>query len=99
QSGTPFTVNTSAAFKLGKDDAGNPINIGGDYNADGVNNDYPNVPSFGYKLPTSRSAYLHGIFRKSDFPVPGVGIEGNELVNRYRNPGFANTDFALMKNT
>ena len=99
QSGTPFTVNTSAAFKLGKDDAGNPINIGGDYNADGANNDYPNVPSFGYKLPTSRSAYLHGVFKKSDFPVPGVGIEGNELVNRYRNPGFANTDFALMKNT
>lgn len=57
------------------------------------------MPSFGYKIPTSRSAYLKGVFKKSDFPVPGVGIEGNELVNCYRNPGFANTDFALMKNT
>ena len=100
QSGTPFTVATSAAFKPVFDKSGNVIgNTGGDYNADGVNSDYPNTPGFGYNLPTSRSAYLKGVFKASDFPVPNFGQEGNEKVNRFRNPGYANTDFALLKNT
>ena len=110
QSGTPFTVSTSAAFapvcSSGKPSggvcpAGTTVvgNTGGDYNADGNNNDYPNVPTYGYSIPTSRSADLNGVFKVSDFPVPALGTEGNELVNRYRNPGYADTDFALLKNT
>ncbi len=110
QSGSPFTVVTSAAFSpvcsTGKPShgvcpAGTTVvgNTGGDYNADGDNYDYPNQPSFGYHLPTSRSADLAGVFKASDFPVPAFGSEGNEAPNRFYNPGFANTDFALLKNT
>ncbi len=100
QSGTPFTVYTSASFKPVFNSSGQVVgNTGGDYNADGVNSDYPNVPSFGYKIPTSRQADLNGVFKVSDFPVPEFGQEGNEQPNRFRNPGYANTDFALLKTT
>jgi len=110
QSGTPFTVSTSAAFapvcSSGKPSggvcpAGTTVvgNTGGDYNADGFNSDYPNLPTFGYAIPNSRQANLNGVFKVTDFPVPSFGIEGNEQPNRFRNPGYANTDFALLKNT
>jgi hypothetical protein len=70
----------------------------GDYNADGFDYDYPNAPSTGYKTATSRSAYLNGLFTAADFPVPTMGTEGNEVANGFRGPGFAETDFALLKN-
>ena len=49
QSGHPFTVNTSAAFQPTRDANGNINGLlaaSGDYNADGVNNDYPNVTTY-----------------------------------------------------
>jgi hypothetical protein len=93
QSGTPFTVYTSAAFapvcSSGKPShnvcpAGTTVvgNTGGDYNADGDNNDYPNLPGFRYTIPTSRSADLHGVFAAADFAAPAFGTEGNEQPNR-----------------
>ena len=93
QSGTPFTVLQTAAYSKG-----------GDYNADGINSDLPNVPSYGYKIPTSRNAQLgrgiSGVFLAKDFTAPTtLPGEGNEVMNGYRNPGYANTDFALLKNT
>lgn len=100
QSGTPFTVTTSQAFKPVFNSEGQVIgNTGGDYNADGFNSDYPNEAGFGYSIPTSRKAQLSGVFNVSDFPVPNFGIEGNEKPNRFRNPGYANSDLALLKNT
>lgn len=100
QSGTPFTVLQT-----------NNYANGGDYNADGINTDLPNVPSYGYKIPTDRNSELGrnsdftatktaGVFNSaSDFTAPGnLPAEGNEIWNGYRNPGFANTDFALLKN-
>lgn len=99
QSGMPYTVYTSAPFKLGRDSSGQLVNLGGDYNADGNNYDYPNAPSSGYGTSTSRRQLLQGgIFAASNFGTPAPGTEGNELVNRFRNPGFANTDAALIKN-
>ncbi len=99
QSGNPYTVSTNAPF--------NPIIQNGvvtgfapgsgDYNADGFNLDYPNVTS--YSAPTSRQAYLNGLFTAANFPVPALGAEGNEKVNRFSNPGFAETDAALLKDT
>jgi hypothetical protein len=89
QSGNPFTVLQTNTYALG-----------GDYNADGTNSDLPNVPSYGYNIPTSRQAQLKGVFKVSDFTAPTtLPGEGNELFNRYSNPGYANTDFALLKNT
>ncbi len=118
QSGTPFTVLNTAAYKSTLV-AGSPVtsSASGDYNADGVNSDLPNVPTYGYKIATSRNAELArnsdltpiastapgaaGVFNAvTDFTAPmTIPGEGNEVINGYRNPGYANTDFALLKNT
>jgi hypothetical protein len=70
----------------------------GDFNADGDNYDYPDVTS--YTTSSSRQKYLNGIFTTANFPAPTtLGAEGNEKVDRFRNPGFAETDAALAKDT
>jgi len=113
QSGQPFTVSNGNAYKAGLV-PGAPIasnSSPGDYNADGVNFDLPNIPSFGYKIPTDRNhqlgrtsttnGYTSGpkVFDFSDFTIPTtLPGEGNEVMNGYRNPGYANTDFGLLKN-
>ncbi len=100
QNGNPFTVFTSASFQPLKDAAGTFTGFtagSGDYNADGFNLDYPNVST--YQLPTSRAAYLNGLFAPGIVSQPGFGAEGNEKPNRYRNPGFAETDASLIKST
>ena len=71
----------------------------GDFNADGDNNDYPNV--FSYSQSTNRKAYQTGLFKTAgQFSVPAnLGTEGNEKPNLFRNPGYANTNITLMKST
>jgi hypothetical protein len=101
QSGNPFTVLMTAAYKTGVV-PGSPITnaSGGDYNADGINSDFPNIPTFGYSIPTNRKSQLAGVFKSTDFTAPStLPGEGDELNNGYRNPGYANTDFAILKNT
>jgi hypothetical protein len=85
QSGFPINVFTSLSYAAG-----------GDYNGDGVNNDRPNQPSFGLKLPNnSQQAYRDGLFAAADFPRPDV--LGNLPRNAYLGPGFSSTDFSLFK--
>lgn len=101
QSGTPFTVLNTAAYKAALV-AGSPVtsSSSGDYNADGVNSDLPNIPKYGYKIPTDRKSELSGVMKSTDFTAPStLPGEGNEVINGYRNPGYANTDLALLKNT
>ncbi len=86
QSGYPFTVFNGASFAQG-----------GDYNADGDNDDFPNVSS--YSQSTSRSAYLMGSILKSQFSAPTPGTEGNENTGRFRNPPFVQTNTTVYKNT
>ena len=86
QSGTPFVVYTNASFQGG-----------GDYNADGYNYDFPNVTN--YSQATSRRGYLSGIFASGQFTPPTLGTEGNEAPYRFREPGYANTDISIAKNT
>ena len=80
----------------------------GDFNADGDNFDYPNVSS--YHQPHDRKSFKsgNGIFPHcaggnlngcGPFTLPTVGQEGNERVNQFQNPGFAQTDLALKKIT
>ena len=93
-------MNTTATFQPVRDSNGNITGItaaSGDYNADGVNNDYPNVGS--YTMATGRQAYLTGVFPRSNFTVPTLGTEGNEKWGQFRNPGFAETDASLSKDT
>lgn len=101
QSGTPFTVLMGAAYKANVV-PGSQITAAsaGDYNADGVNSDLPNIPTYGYSIATDRKTQLAGVFKSTDFTAPPtLPGEGNEAFNRYRNPGYANTDFAILKNT
>lgn len=89
QSGTPFTVYTSASY------AG-----GGDYNADGDNNDYPNVSS--YNISHDRKTMITtGVFANSAaITAPAQGTaEGNENFNGFRNANFFETDANLYKET
>jgi hypothetical protein len=100
QAGYPFTVSTNAAFQPTRDANGNITGFSaasGDYNADGDNYDYPNVNS--YAMSTGRQAYLNGVFSKSNFPQPALATEGNEKWGQFRNPGFANNDASLSKDT
>ena len=100
QSGSPFTVYTSAPFMPVVDSAGNVVGLkpgSGDYNGDGFNYDIPNLPATGYSQPTGRASFLNGLFPASAFGVPQLGTEGNEARNRFRSPGFANWDLGLLK--
>ncbi len=106
QSGQPFSVICTANFAPVFDTGGNVVgNTGCDYNADGTNYDRPNTPAFGNsKSGLSRSDYLTGIFAcggtalcGSVFPSPGLQ-EGNLGRNTFHGPGFANTDFSVIKN-
>jgi hypothetical protein len=85
QTGIPFTVFNGASFTGG-----------GDYNADGDNLDYPNVTNYDQK---TGDAFLTGIFTPGQFTAPAPGTNGNEKVNQFRNPSFAQTDMTLYKNT
>jgi len=78
----------------------------GNYSADGDNYNIPNVVS--YKQKTNRKAYEYtgvvdsGIITHSQFAQPdfsATGTEGNEKIDQFRNPGYADTDFTVKKTT
>jgi hypothetical protein len=100
QSGVPLLVATHAPFLPLRNSSGEIIGFApgsGDFTATGDNFAYPNVVS--YSQPTSRKDYLSGIFAAANFPDPALGTQGNEKLNAFRNPGFAETDVALSKDT
>ena len=115
QSGTPFTVFTGAAFSAQLINPALPAtaaNIAfapgsGDFNADGDNNDYPNVSS--YKQSHNKNDYHTGrgvlaacpggVIPCGNFTLPALATEGNETPNQFRNPGYADVDFTLKKVT
>jgi hypothetical protein len=99
QTGLPFTVYTSAAFKPVTDASGNVIgNSGGDYNGDGYDWDLPNAPSFGNHLSgKGKKDYLNGLFAASAFPTPALGTEGNLGRNTYDGPGYNDFDFTFER--
>jgi hypothetical protein len=79
----------------------------GDFNADGDNNDYPNVTGRQQKHNRKDFQVGQGIFPTcpggvlpcGQFTLPAVGQEGNETPNGFRNPGYADTDFTVKKVT
>ena len=112
QAGTPFSVFCSRQFQFGTlADGKSPDytrNVGCDYNADGFNYDRPNAPTSGNTLRgASRKQYRAGLFACDSavalcgniFSAPAIGREGNLGRNTYRNPGFAESDLSLLKNT
>jgi hypothetical protein len=107
QSGTPFAAYTGAAFQAELINPALPPtqdNLkfapgSGDFNADGDNNDYPDVVSC--KQSHDRKDYHsgRGVITTSNFALPAFGMEGNETPNQFRNPGYADVDFTLKKVT
>src|ERR1700677_1265254 len=78
----------------------------GNYAADGDNNNVPNVVS--YKQKTDRKSYEYtgivdsGIITHSQFAQPAFsasGTEGNEKIDQFRNPGYADSDLTVKKTT
>ena len=101
QSGTPFTVFTSASFQPILNRQGQVIGLqpgSGDYNADGVNYDFPNAPNQKFPVSFNRQQYIGGVFSTSNFVQPAPGTEGNLQRNYFRNPGFINIDASMIKN-
>jgi hypothetical protein len=89
QAGTPFTVFNSASYARG-----------GDYNADGDNNDYPNVSS--YDISHDRKVMIgSGVFAGSSaITAPAQGTStGNENYDGFRNAAFFETDANVYKET
>lgn len=111
QTGLPFTVTNNSSFQpICNNGTVTPVNnhcpsgsvitgdAGGDYNADGYNYDTPNVPSFGRRLSgQSKTQFLTGIFSRSSFPAPALGVEGNLGRNTYDRPGYKIFDFSFTK--
>jgi len=85
QTGLPVSDYTSAPYPTG------------DFNADGFNYDYPNAPSFGNSRSVSRSAFINGVFKVSDFPLPVRGQEGSLGRNTFEGPGLANVNLNAIK--
>jgi hypothetical protein len=94
QKGSPFSVFCGASFPTC------------DYNADGTNNDRPDVVS---GVPTggfSENQFLNaGVFGCTAplcanlFPAPAAGAIGNLGRNAFVGPGYVNTDFSAAKRT
>jgi hypothetical protein len=101
QKGTPYSVYNTLPFEPVYNAAGTTIigNTGGDYNADGLNYDYPDEPSFGRFKKGNKQEFLSGIFTASQFPAPALGQEGNLGRNSYIGPGYINCDFNVVKAT
>ncbi len=105
QSGSPFTAATYAPFKAMLINPALPITTSnltfapgsGDFNADGDNFDFPNAASYAQKH--GRSNYRTGVITAANFATPALGAEGNETPDQFRNPGYADLDFTVRKNT
>ena len=106
QSGVPFSAFNYNAYDPSclAANASNPIQCG-DYNADGFNQDLPNVATSKHGGNFSRKQYIAGIFAKdsqgrtTDFTAPTPGTEGNEARNTFRNPSLFDMDASVLKNT
>jgi hypothetical protein len=98
QSGYPFNVFCTQPFKGIRDASGAIVgNSGCDFNADGYNWDFVNAPSFTKRSGWSRQQWLSGTFSASDFPLPGLGQNGNLGRNSFIGPAYLNTDAVLQK--
>jgi Carboxypeptidase regulatory-like domain len=78
----------------------------GNYSADGDNFNLPDATSYSQKH--NRKAYQYsgvvdsGIVTHAQFAQPAfkaTGVEGNEKVNQFTNPGYADVDLTVKKTT
>jgi hypothetical protein len=87
QTGLPFSVTCGFAYPRC------------DFNADGTNNERPNVPAFGdSRTGAENDDFLAGLFTLADFPLPAQGTFGTLGRNTFRGPRYFNTDLSIFKN-
>ncbi len=101
QDSQPFTPHTANGFT-------NPDDPG-DFNADGTNNDRPNVGTAGTNVDFDNVDFANGAFgpfadpnapnpiAARGFGMPADGTTGNLGRNTFDGPTFANVDFSLFK--
>jgi hypothetical protein len=100
QNGSPYSVYCNTPFKPIYNGTGNIVgNSGCDYNADGWNWDNPDQAAFGNSKHGTRSQFERGLFTASQFPAPPLGQDGTLGRNTFTGPGYANTNFSILKNT
>ncbi len=105
QTGTPYWIVNNGGFNPFRDANGTITGfrpLSGDYNADGVNFDLPNVPS-GLPSRFSRSSFLgnnggRAAMNAADFTAPAVGTQGNSPRNAFRQQGVLQVDSSVIKN-
>jgi hypothetical protein len=103
QTGYPFAVFAGNLFDQSTYVAGGEAYLEdtGDYSADGVLNDFPNVTNYhqskNYFCAPSSSSTCVGVLSESQFTVPTMGTEGNEKSNQFREPPLAETDASVYK--
>lgn len=105
ESGRPYWIVNTAGFNPIRDAAGNVTGFrpnSGDYNADGVNFDLPNVPS-GLPQKFNRDLFLganggRAAMAASDFIAPTVGTQGNSPRNAFRQQGVIQINSSMLKN-
>ncbi|MBL8239611.1 MAG: TonB-dependent receptor [Bryobacterales bacterium] len=105
QTGTPYWITNNAGFNPIRDAAGQVTGfrpLSGDYNADGVNFDLPNVPANFVSKP-DRAQFLGANAGKPAYDVnaitaPAVGTVGNSPRNAFRQQGVLAVDGSVIKN-
>ncbi len=105
QTGTPYWITNNGGFNPIRDAAGNVTGfrpLSGDYNADGVNFDLPNVPSSFVSKP-ARDQFLgvnggRAAYDINAVTAPGVGTLGNSPRNAFRQQGVLAVDGSVIKN-
>ena len=89
----PSAANPAVGYAPGSGD----YNADGDSQINGVGLDYPDALS--YSQSTNNKSWLTGAIPKSNFAVPGFGLEGNEKSMRFRGPNFIETNVNFYKDT
>ncbi|MFN0106313.1 MAG: TonB-dependent receptor domain-containing protein [Bryobacteraceae bacterium] len=105
QTGTPYWIVNNAGFNPFRDANGAITGfrpLSGDYNADGLNFDLPNVPT-GLPSLFDRSLFLgvnggRAAMNATDFTAPAVGQQGNSPRNAFSQPGVLQVDSSVIKN-
>ena len=105
ESGLPYWIVNTAGFNPIRDANNNVTGFrpnSGDYNADSLNFDLPNVPS-GLPKKFERSAFLganggRAAYDIAQFIAPPVGTQGNSPRNAFRQQGVVQLNTSVIKN-
>ena len=105
ESGLPYWIVNTAGFNPIRDAAGIATGfrpLSGDYNADSLNFDLPNVPA-GLPQKFDRASFLganggRAAFNAAEFTAPALGTQGNSPRNAFRQQGVIQVNASVIKN-